>query len=263
MDWFTAWLVEAPWWQTVPAALLENALILGAAVFFGEMATRLFSHRRVSPPAPPMSRTEIIIATVTFLTNSLTTLVGLYLWRRDIIRFRIDRGPLETLADIVLLLLAMDGAMYALHRVAHWSWIYPWLHKPHHEHVLPRPLTLFILNPLENLAFGGLMLTVFALHPFTIVATGFFLTFNVASGVVGHLGVEPLPDWWVRTPLVRNITGGTFHVRHHDDVSCNYGFYTVIWDRLCGTLERDYWGRFGKLRKPSVVNDPDPAPRAT
>jgi sterol desaturase/sphingolipid hydroxylase (fatty acid hydroxylase superfamily) len=246
VEWFLTWLREAPAWQTVPAAIAENLVVHGIAIALGEVATRWFPHRRVAPTAPPVARAEVVVAVVTLLTNSLTTLAGLYLWRLGVIRFRADTGPWAVL-DVVLLLLVMDGAMYGLHRIAHLSWVYPWLHKAHHEYVRPRPLTLFILNPLENVAFGALMLAVFAAYPFAWMALGFFLTFNVVSGIVGHLGVEPLPDWWVRAPLLRCVTGGSFHARHHQDVSCNFGFYTLIWDQLFRTLRPDYWARFGKL----------------
>jgi sterol desaturase/sphingolipid hydroxylase (fatty acid hydroxylase superfamily) len=43
------------------------------------------------------------------------------------------------------------------------------------------------------------------------------------------------------------VTGGSFHARHHQDITCNFGFYTLIWDRLFRTLRKDYWARFGKL----------------
>jgi sterol desaturase/sphingolipid hydroxylase (fatty acid hydroxylase superfamily) len=246
VEWLLNWLQNAPIWQTVPAAIAENLVVHGMAIGLGEVAARLFPHRRVAPPAPPIARAEVCVAVITLLTNSLTTLAGLYLWRTGFIRFRSDTG-LSVILDIILLLLVMDGAMYGLHRIAHLRWVYPWLHKPHHEYVRPRPLTLFILNPLENLSFGILMLAVFAVYPYTWLAMCFFLVFNVASGILGHLGVEPLPDWWVHAPLLRVLTGGSFHARHHQDITCNFGFYTLIWDRLFRTLRPDYWVGFGKM----------------
>lgn len=246
MELLVDWLRNAPLWQTVPAALAENFVLHGVAIALGEAAARRFPHRRVAPAAPPTSRAEVVLAVVTLLTNSLTTLAGLYLWRLGVLRVRTELGP-WALIDLVVLLLVMDAAMYLLHRVAHLPWVYPWLHQPHHEYVCPRPLTLFILNPLENLAFGALMLAVLAAYPFHVFAAGIFLGFNVASGIVGHLGVEPLPDWWAWTPLVRCVTGGSFHARHDQDTTANFGFYTLIWDRLFGTLRQDYWARFGKL----------------
>ena len=246
MEGILTWIRDAPLWQTAPAALAENLVVHGIAVALGEAAVRCFRHRPVAPPALPLLRAELVISAITMVTNSLTTLAGLYLWRIGIIRFQTGTGSWVAL-DILALLLVMDGAMYALHRVAHLPWVYPWLHQPHHEYVRPRPLTLFILNPLENLAFGALMLAVFAAYPFSWLAMAFFVTFNVASGIVGHLGVEPLPDWWMRVPGVRCLTSGSFHARHHQDIRCNFGFYTLIWDRVFRTLRRDYWATFGKL----------------
>jgi Delta7-sterol 5-desaturase len=246
METFLDWLRHAPWQQTVPVALAENVVLFAAAVGLGELATRLFSSRRVNEPAPPMTRGEVMLAVVAVLTNTLTTVVGMVLWRHDFLRFR-DEVGLWAIVELLALLLAMDAAMYVLHRIAHHPLLYPWLHRPHHEYDRTRPLTLFLLNPLENIAFGALMLAVFAAYPFSYLAISLYLTINLASGVVGHLGVEPLPDWWGRVPLLRCLTGGTFHARHHQDDACNFGFYTLIWDRLFRTLRSDYWSRFGKM----------------
>ncbi len=66
-------------------------------------------------------------------------------------------------------------------------------------------------------------------------------------GTVGHLGVEPLPDAWLRWPGLRWLAGGSFHAQHHQDITHNYGFYTLIWDRLFGTLRPDYRESFGRI----------------
>ena len=257
MESFIAWMHEAPLWQLAMAALAENVVVHAVAVALGEWGLRRLPHRRVALPPPPLSRGEVAITAVTLLTNTVTTLAGLYLWRLGIIRFRADTG-LWVLFDVVVLVVVMDGAMYALHRVAHLPWIYPRLHKPHHEYDHPRPLSLFVLHPLENFAFGALMLAMFAIYPSSVPAMIFFVTYNIASGIVGHLGVEPLPDWWARAPLLRCLTGGSFHARHHQDVTCNFGFYTLIWDRLFQTLRRDYWARFGKLPTSEANDQPLP-----
>jgi hypothetical protein len=33
----------------------------------------------------------------------------------------------------------------------------------------------------------------------------------------------------------------------HQDITHNYGFYTLIWDRLFGTLRPDYRESFGRI----------------
>src|SRR5262249_38061749 len=75
-----------------------------------------------------------------------------------------------------------------------------------------------------------------------------YLVLNVAFGTVGHLGGEPLPARWSDIPVLRYLAGSTFHARHHQALATNFGFYTVIWDSLFGTLHPYCWRQFGRLR---------------
>lgn len=240
------WLQTAPLWQAVLALLAENGVILIAAVVLGEWATRHYAAQRVSLPADAVDRVQLLVTISTVLFNTLVTVAGLLLWRGCVIRFRSDVG-VWALVDVVVLLVVMDFAMYFLHRLAHHPWLFFWMHKLHHNYDRVRPLTLFILNPLENLAFGALWLIVIALYPASWLGMSVYLVLNVAFGTLGHLGVEPFPSQWSRTPLLRNVAGSTFHARHHQDAACNFGFYTLLWDRLFGTLRTDYWQTVGQL----------------
>jgi sterol desaturase/sphingolipid hydroxylase (fatty acid hydroxylase superfamily) len=47
--------------------------------------------------------------------------------------------------------------------------------------------------------------------------------------LVGHLRR-------VNIPFVHYISTSTFHAEHHQDADHNFGFYTLIWDRLFVTL---------------------------
>lgn len=239
-------LQTAPLWLAIPALLIENILILLLAVGFGEWVSWRYRDRRVAPLASPLSRQEVLVAISSVIGCTLITIAGLFLWRSRIIRFRTDVG-LWAAADVLVLLLIMDLAMYFLHRLAHHRLFYSWLHRLHHEFDRPRPLTLFILNPLENLAFGGLWLAVISLYEASWIGMSIYLALNVLFGTMGHLGVEPFPDWWAKVPLLRDIGGSTFHARHHQDLRCNFGFYTLIWDRLFGTLRKDYFTSMGVI----------------
>ena len=52
---------------------------------------------------------------------------------------------------------------------------------------------------------------------------------------------------WARTPVLRQIGSSSFHARHHQDLGGNFGFYTLLWDRLFGTLAPGYEAGFGRL----------------
>jgi Delta7-sterol 5-desaturase len=240
------WIRDAPLWQAVAALLLENALIFAVALLLGQWAVKRYESRRVSLPAPPLRHDEVLIAASTVIGNTVTTLIGLFLWRAHIIHFRTDTG-LWAWFDVVVLVLVMDFAMYFLHRIAHHPWFFARMHKLHHTFDRPRPLTLFILNPVENFSFGLLFLTTITLYPASWMGVSIYLAINLLCGTVGHLGVEPLPSWWGQTPVLRYVAGSTFHARHHQDVDCNYGFYTLVWDGLFGTLRRDYWESMGMI----------------
>lgn len=244
METLITWLQEAPLWQAVLALLGENLLILILALAGGQWLVRRYAARRVALEPAPLAGMEVAVTVSSVLLNTVVTIVGLYLWRAGIIRFRTDFGIWAWL-DILALLFIMDLAMYVLHRVAHHPLIFPLMHRLHHRYDRVRPLSLFILNPAENLAFGLLWLVVIAIYPASWFGMSVYLVLNVLFGTIGHLGVEPFPRSWNEVPILKYVAGSTFHARHHQDVACNFGFYTLIWDRLFGTLRRDYAEEFG------------------
>jgi sterol desaturase/sphingolipid hydroxylase (fatty acid hydroxylase superfamily) len=82
------------------------------------------------------------------------------------------------------------------------------------------------------------------LYPASWLGTCVYLTLNLAFGLVGHLGVEPFPRAWARWWLARHVGSSTFHAEHHVRQRYNFGFYTLIWDRLFGTLDPRYVADF-------------------
>jgi Delta7-sterol 5-desaturase len=245
-EWIITWLRSAAWWELALVFLAENLLIFGIVIVVGGwIATRMAS-RRVALLPEPLSTTEVVVSVVNVLLNTATTLAGLWLWRIGIVRFRNDIGLLAW-ADVIVLLFIMDLLMYLLHRVAHIRILYSLLHKFHHRYDRPRPLTLFALSPFENLAFGGLWLAVISVYHASWLGMSTYLVLNVFFGAIGHLGVEPFPQGFVNIPIIRNFAGGSFHAQHHQDKGYNFGFYTLFWDRLFGTLRPDYEQSYGHI----------------
>jgi sterol desaturase/sphingolipid hydroxylase (fatty acid hydroxylase superfamily) len=232
-------LPQAAWWL-----LVENVVLFGLSLAAGHLLLRLFAARRVTDPPPPLERREVLLAASCVLLNTLVTIAGWWLWTNGVMRIRRDTG-LRAWLDVLVLLLAMDLFMYLFHRAAHHRWVYPVAHATHHLYDRPRPLNLFVLNPIEVLGFGALWLTVIALYPSSWLGIVVFLTLNLAFGTVGHLGVEPLPTRWMRLPILRHVGTSTFHAEHHDDGKHNFGFYTDLWDRLFGTVDPRYERGFG------------------
>jgi Delta7-sterol 5-desaturase len=245
-EWIIKWLQFASWPELLLVFLVENLVILALVILLGGLIVARLGSRRVAPAPEPLTLTEVFVAFVNVLLNTATTLVGLWLWRSGIVRFRTDTG-LMAVADVLVLLFGMDLLMYLLHRLAHTPALYALLHKFHHRYERPRPLTLFALNPFENLAFGGLWLAVISVYHASWLGMSVYLALNVFFGAVGHLGVEPFPLGWVKYPVLGNFAGGSFHAQHHQDKRHNFGFYTVFWDRMFGTLRPDYARSYGRV----------------
>ncbi|TGM12104.1 fatty acid hydroxylase family protein [Leptospira selangorensis] len=220
------------------AALLffiENLLIFTCSVYVGNLLSIRYARRRIVPTPPKIEAKEILFATSTIFLNTIVTLLGLWFWRTGSIQFRSDIGVFALL-DILILLLVMDAGMYLLHRIAHIPFIYRFAHRTHHRYDKPRPLTLFVLNPLEALGFGALWLLLLCVYDFSWLGMSIYLGLNVVFGSIGHLGVEPLSDKLFRSNLFNTLTTSTFHAMHHQNEDYNFGFYTSIWDRMFGTL---------------------------
>lgn len=246
------WLETAPWTVLLLAFLVENVGILALVVCGGDWLIARYGSRRVAQAPEPLSSLEVGAAAANVMLNTLTTLAGLFLWRSGIVRFRDDVG-LVALLDVLVLLLSMDLLMYLLHRLAHTRLLYPILHRFHHRYDRPRPLTLFVLSPIENIAFGALWLAVISVYDASWMGMSIYLVLNVAFGMVGHLGVEPLSTKWVRMPVLKYLAGSSFHAQHHQDRTHNFGFYTLIWDHLFGTVQTEYEESFGRI--PDWIGD--------
>jgi len=243
MDTLIRFLSDTPTPILAALFLLENAFIFCIALAGGEWLARRYVHqpateRLVAERPPAVTRTEMVLALVTVLLNALVTLGGLYMWRSGIIQFRTQIGW-AALFDFLFLVLVMDFAMYVLHRLAHVPWIFRLIHRTHHVYDNPRPLTLFVMNPLEALSFGLMWLALLSCYDATWLGMSFYLVFNVAFGTIGHIGVEPVSARWRRHPVLRHISTSSFHAGHHQSDNYNFGFYTLLWDRLFGTLSPD------------------------
>jgi sterol desaturase/sphingolipid hydroxylase (fatty acid hydroxylase superfamily) len=237
-------------------ALVGNWLVFFLTLAVGRVLARRYQRKPTTPPPEPVTARELWLATSCVLVNTLVTIAGILLWQHGVIQIRLQVGWRVAL-DALVLIVAMDFLMYLFHRLAHLPWVFPLVHATHHEYNNPRPLTLFVLNPFETLAFGVLWVLVITVYSSSWLGIALYLTFNLAFGLIGHLGVEPLPASWIAIPVVREVSTSTFHAEHHLDADHNFGFYTLLWDRLFGSLSPAYRRDFLASQSGSV-STPEP-----
>jgi len=233
--------------EAILASLVADVLVFAAALALGALVVATWRGKRVAAVSAPIDRLEVGLACACVVLNAGVMLVGWWMWRAGWLQIDATSAPLWWLVDAAGLTIVMDLAMYGSHRLAHLEPAFRWIHGIHHRYTQPRPLTLFVLHPLEVIGFGGLWIAVLHARAWSLGGMLIYLVLNTLFGVLGHVGVEPLPAAWARWPVVRHIGSSTFHARHHQLEHKNFGFYTAIWDRLFGTLDPDYEVGFAAL----------------
>lgn len=199
-------------------------------------------------------RNEAIVAVITLLISGkiLGAATG-WLKAQGWITFHSGPAPWWMIAlEFGAYFFLFDTYFYWLHRWMHKEPFYGWVHKLHHKSTSPNLLTTLSVNPLESIINGGfvpLFLAIFTVHPATMAL---ILPTNIVMGLYVHSGYEFLPRWWNRTWATKWFITATFHDQHHRYFTGNYGGYTTIWDRLCGTMRKRYEADFDAIKARTV-----------
>jgi lathosterol oxidase len=144
------------------------------------------------------------------------------------------------LFTFVVLFFFHDAYFYLIHRVMHWRPLFKHVHLIHHKSTNPSPWTAYAFHPLEAVLEGAVISLMSFLIPVHITVIGLLMAFQIVYNVYGHLGYELFPKGFHRTWVGRYINTSVAHNQHHGKFHGNYGLYTLIWDRLFGTVREDY-----------------------
>jgi len=255
MSSFAAWFAgfdPLDWW-------IAGFVIAGLAV---GIITGFFRARRIQPRGfkwrfirHEMLWTVINVSVSAFTLGTLKT-------------FFVDNGyivynPEPASAWVILLEYALyfflfDTWFYWGHRLMHLEPIYKWTHKTHHISTSTNPLTSTSINPVEAFL-NGSMVPVFlavvtflaarfdVISPIHTATIALIAPTSILMGLYVHSGFEFLPRWWNRSWATKWFISATFHDQHHRYFVGNYGGYTTIWDRLCGTLRNNFEKDFDKI----------------
>jgi sterol desaturase/sphingolipid hydroxylase (fatty acid hydroxylase superfamily) len=228
---------------------------VAAGILVG-ILTGFFQARKIQPNGFKWKifRFEIAMAVVS-LAVSGTVLGGLntYLTGSGLIRFNDAPAAWWMIAiEYAAYFVLFDTWFYWLHRWMHKEPVYTWVHKIHHKSTSPNLLTTLSVNPLESFINGGFVplflavATLFVL-PIHTATVALITPTNILMGLYVHAGYEFLPRWWNKTWLTKWFITTTFHDQHHKYFNYNFGGYTTIWDRICGTSRKKYEADFEKL----------------
>ena len=175
-----------------------------------------------------LTKKDINNSLFTLLINVLVAIPGYLLFSNGYITFQIE---FHFIRDIIVLYFFFDLTMYLLHLASHYVWPFQNFHKKHHSHKYFNAISLYVMEPIESLLFG-LLLTIFVyFYSVNFYSFLVFIFINWLLGVIGHLNTNS-----TKQPLL--FGNHIFHSMHHQYPNSNYGFYTLIWDRLFGTINK-------------------------
>lgn len=141
---------------------------------------------------------------------------------------------------VIPIFIIHDFYFYWAHRAMHHPSLFKSVHKTHHLSTNPSPWTAYAFHPIEavieTLIIPILVFTV-PTHPLVIVL---FMIFQIIYNVYGHLGYELFPRGFHKTKIGKYVNTSVAHNQHHKKFHGNYGLYTLVWDRMFGTIRADY-----------------------
>lgn len=230
-------------------------LFIGAGLI-GGVVTGFFKARKIQPRGFKWHRFRMeAVYGVINVAISGALIGGGTSWLQDNGLIVIDNTPASwwvVALQFVAYFVLFDTWFYWLHRWMHKEPVYTYVHKLHHLSTSPNLLTTISVNPLESLINGGfvpLFATMATLLAMPISEQAMFLIgpTNVIMGLYVHSGYEFFPRWWNRSWATKWFITATFHDQHHKYFNYNFGGYTTIWDRLCGTKRKKFEADFEKL----------------
>lgn len=148
-----------------------------------------------------------------------------------------------------ILFIMHDLYFYIMHRIMHHPSLFKYIHLVHHKSTNPSPWAAYAFHPLEAIIEQGIVIIFYFTLPIHISHLAIFFLFSIIYNVYGHLGYELYPKGFNKSWFGKWINTSINHNQHHQFFKGNYGLYTLIWDRLFGTIRKDYDGQFENVSK--------------
>jgi sterol desaturase/sphingolipid hydroxylase (fatty acid hydroxylase superfamily) len=156
-------------------------------------------------------------------------------------------GRLYFFLAFPLMFLIHDTYFYWTHRIMHHRKLFKAFHLVHHQSVNPSPWAAYSFHPLEAIVEAGVFVVFLFTIPVHKLHLFFFFFFMIVYNVYGHLGYELYPNNFNKNWFGKWINTSVSHNQHHQYFKGNYGLYFTMWDRLMGTLRKDYDSKFNEV----------------
>ena len=147
-----------------------------------------------------------------------------------------------------IMLLLHDTWFYWTHRLMHHPKLFNIFHLVHHKSTNPSPWAAYAFHPLEAVVEAGIVPVFLFTIPIHTWHLPFFFLFMIIYNVYGHLGYELYPMGFSKHWFGKWINTSVNHNMHHQYFKGNYGLYFLFWDRIMGTIRKDYDEKFEEVK---------------
>ncbi len=231
----------------VLATAVRYFIFTGSTYLYFHRKTPIrFAHRRLNPRATESKqiRREIKLSLQTILIFSISGVFIVTAKKMGISQVYTDvdkYGLAWAILSVPAMLILHDTYFYWTHRAMHESkWLFKHMHRDHHLSHHPSPFTAFAFHPSEALVQTGIAILISLFLPVHQLSFMIFMIITLSMNVLGHLGYELYPSWFMNTPLKYILNTTTHHHLHHQKSKANYSLYFNFWDRIMGTNYRNY-----------------------
>ncbi len=158
-----------------------------------------------------------------------------------------DRGWPYFFVSIVLAILMHDTYFYWTHRLMHHPRLFRHIHLVHHQSTNPSPWAAYSFHPFEAIVqgmIGPILVFTLPLHTGALITFGIY---QIVYNAFGHLSFELFPKGFTRSKWIFWHNTATHHNMHHRYFNKNFTIYFNVWDRIMGTLHKDYDAVFDEV----------------
>lgn len=136
---------------------------------------------------------------------------------------------------IIFFMMSEDMMFHLMHRLLHHRWLYPYVHKLHHEYKTTVGLAAEYSHPIDFFLTGIVPTTLAGvlLGKYTHIAT--VIAWNIArifESIDGHCGYE---FSWSPYRLIPFGASASYHDYHHSHNVGNYSSMLTFWDTVLGS----------------------------
>lgn len=184
-------------------------------------------------------KTEIKFSILSlFLVSGISTLIyDTDLINHTTLYYNIsDYGWFYYFGIIPLILLSYDLYFYLTHLLIHHKKLFKIVHLVHHKSKTISPLAAYCMHPIEATIQHIGLIFLFFLFPIHTTHVYIWVISSLAYSSYLHLGYEIFSDKFLTSKIGKLICSSTAHAKHHQYFNGNYGFYTLIWDKLFKTI---------------------------